>query len=207
MAINRTTNLTNGNDFWDALGHPPLDANDTVNAKGGNDTVFGWDGNDKLFGGTGNDSLFGENGLDQLRGDAGKDTLSGGADYDILRGGAGNDTLNGGDGGDDLYGGTGKDKLTGDTGDDFFFFGKTDSGDKFENKADTILDFNVGEGDAIFLKGAFTFAGNTSGPGEGQYSVWQSSSDHVVTWNNPTDSGFHDVIVKGDDPTGHVFFF
>ena len=207
MAINRTTTLTSGDDVWDALAHPPLDANDTVNAKGGNDTVWGWDGNDKLLGGAGNDSLFGENGVDVLSGAAGNDFLSGGTGKDTLRGGAGADTLNGEDGMDRLFGDKGKDELSGGTGKDSFFFGRTDSGNMFEDKADSILDFNVGEGDKIFLKGSFSFAGDTAGPGDGQYSVWQSGSDHVVTWNNPTDSVYHDVIVKGDDPTGHVFFF
>ena len=119
----------------------------------------------------------------------------------------GNDTLNGGGGGDDLYGGDGRDQLVGGTGDDYFFFGNPDSGDKNLNEADTINDFHVGEGDMIFLQGPFAFAGNTSAPGDGEYSVWNDGANYVVTWNNPTDDDFHDVVVTGDDPTGHVDFF
>lgn len=110
MPITRTTHLTNGNNTWDALNHPPVDANDIVWAKNGNDTVYGWLGNDQLHGENGNDTLFGEAGNDKLWGDAGDDHLWGGDGNDEIRGGSNNDHL---------YGEAGVDKLYGDAGDDF----------------------------------------------------------------------------------------
>jgi Ca2+-binding RTX toxin-like protein len=169
MAINRTTTLTNGNDFWDALQHPPLDANDTVKALKGNDTVFGWDGNDTLKGGKGNDVLYGEKGADKLYGDLDVDTLHGGA------------------------------------GGDKFYFNRADSGNVFDNKADTITDFS--DSDQIYLKGFYSFAGDISGPADGQYGIWKNGSDWMVTWNSAADGVYHDVVVKGADPHGDISFY
>jgi Ca2+-binding RTX toxin-like protein len=99
------------------------------------------------------------------------------------------------------------DKLYGGAGDDYFYFEKTDSGDIFDGKSDTIYDFNQSEGDEIWLKGSYTYAGNTAAPADGQYSVWQKDGDYVVTWNAAGDAGYHDVIVKGDNPLGDVSFY
>ena len=162
---------------------------DTIYGEGGNDYLDGWKGDDTLYGGNGHDTLLGYDG------------------YDKLYGGAGNDTLKGEKGPDDLYGGAGVDKLYGGAGDDYFYFGKTDSGDIFDKKADTIYDFNQSQGDEIWLKGSYTYAGNTSAPADGQYSVWTKDGDYVVTWNAAGDAGYHDVIVKGDNPEGDVSFY
>ena len=75
------------------------------------------------------------------------------------------------------------------------------------SKSDTIYDFNQSEGDEIWLKGSYTYAGNTAAPADGQYSVWTKGGDYVVTWNAAGDAGYHDVIVKGDNPQGDISFY
>jgi Ca2+-binding RTX toxin-like protein len=176
-----------------------------MNSGYGNDTILGWNGNDTLDGWYGNDYLYGENGNDVLMGYYGNDYLSGGAGYDKLYGEADNDKLYGGDYYDDLYGGTGVDQMWGGTGSDYFYFYTGDTGNKFAGKADTISDFT--DSDQIWLKGSYSYAGNTAGPADGQYSVWQSGSDWVVTYNAYNDAGYHDIIVKGDNPLGDISFF
>jgi Ca2+-binding RTX toxin-like protein len=191
---------TKGNDYHDFLTQGnPWSPNDYGFGDDGNDTIYGWTGNDTLDGWNGNDTLYGE---------SGNDTLLGYNGYDKLYGGSGNDYLNGEGGYDDLYGGTGVDKLYGgnDSGAaDYFYFYTGDTGDKFAGKADTIYDFH--DSDQIWLKGSYSYAGNTAGPADGQYSVWQSGSDWVVTYNAFNDAGFHDIIVKGDNPLGDISFF
>jgi Ca2+-binding RTX toxin-like protein len=189
MAINRTTKLDSGDNYFDAKQHPPLDANDKVFARAGNDTVRGWDGNDTLHGQTGQDTLFGEKG---------NDTLYGGGEDDKLFGQQGNDKL---------YGGTGVDRLHGGPGSDKFYFATadTDSADGVVNKADTITDFS--DSDQIYLEGKYFFAGDTDGPGEDEYSIWKNGSDWMVTWNSIYDEYYHDVIVKGADPHGDISFY
>jgi Ca2+-binding RTX toxin-like protein len=185
---------TKGNDFLDAIQYG-----------NSNDSIFGDDGNDVMLGWNGNDYLDGWNGDDTLYGEAGNDVLLGFNGYDKLYGGAGNDTLNGEGTFDDLYGGAGKDTLTGGDGADYFYFGKTDSGDVFANQADTITDFS--DQDQIFLKGNYGFAGNTAAPADGQYGIWQNNGNWTVTWNDFNDNGYHDVTVKGGDPNGDVSFW
>jgi len=199
-----------GNDYLDGW-----KGNDTLYGGNGHDTLLGYNGNDYLDGGIGNDKLYGENGNDTLDGWKGDDTLYGGNGhdtllgydgYDKLYGGAGNDTLKGEKGPDDLYGGAGVDKLYGGAGVDYFYFDKKDSGDIFDGKADTIYDFK--NQDDIYLKGSYKqndSAGST--PGDGEYSIWKNDSNWVVTWNAKNDSGFHDVVVKGDDPHNDIWFY
>lgn len=79
-------------------------------------------------------TLLGERGGDTLRGLAGKDLLIGGIGADKIFGGKGNDVLIGGVGEDTLWGGQGKDV--------FVFLDQTEFGD-------TIVDFDVTEGDRI----------------------------------------------------------
>jgi Ca2+-binding RTX toxin-like protein len=185
---------TKGNDVLDALKYGF--SHDNIFGDEGNDTLYGWDGNDFLDGWKGDDTLHGENG---------NDTLLGYDGYDKLYGGAGNDTLKGEGTFDDLYGGTGVDQLTGGAGADYFYFGKTDSGNVFSGQADTITDFS--DEDQIFLKGNYAFAGNTSAPADGQYGIWQNNGNWMVTWNDFGDSNFHDVTVKGGDPNGDISFW
>jgi len=42
---------------------------------------------------------------------------------------------------------------------------------------------------------------------DGQYGIWKSGSDWVVTYNTTANDGYHDIVVKGADPHGHVAFF
>jgi Ca2+-binding RTX toxin-like protein len=185
---------TKGNDFLDAIQYG--NSNDYIFGDDGNDTLLGWQGNDILDGWNGNDTLYGEQG---------NDTLLGFNGYDKLYGGSGNDSLYGEGTFDDLYGGLGKDTLSGGAGADYFYFDKKDSGDVFASQADTITDFT--EDDQIFLKGNYGFAGADSTPADGQYGVWQNNGNWMVTWNDFNDNSYHDVIVKGADPTGDISFW
>jgi Ca2+-binding RTX toxin-like protein len=165
-------NGANGPNVLDAIGYG--DSNDTIYGKGGNDTLAGYDGYDKLYGGSGNDTLYGEGSYDDLYGGKGVDQLYGDTAYLGVEG-------NDGDGAD------------------YFYFDKKDSGDIYDGKADTIHDFDTQ--DQIWLKGNYTFAGDTEAPSDGQYSIWEKDGDTVVTWNAYNDNGYHDVLVKGDVPT------
>src|SRR5687768_12001494 len=106
----------------------------------------------------------------------------GGDGPDKLYGGSGNDELWGGGYYDDLYGGKGVDQLYGDAsylvasitgpGADYFYFDTKDSGDIFDGKSDTIHDFE--DQDQIFLKGSYSYAGDTFAPSDGEYGIWQN---------------------------------
>ena len=168
-------NGTNGPNVLDAI--ESGDSNDAINGKGGNDTLAGYDGYDKLYGGAGNDTLYGE-------------------------------------GPDDLYGGTGVDKLYGDTaylgvegndgdGADYFYFESKRQRRHLRWQGGYHL--RLQDQDQIWLKGNYTYAGNTAAPADGEYSIWQKGGDYVVTWNAANDSGYHDVIVKGDNPRRRHF--
>ena len=181
-------------DVLDAIGYGKSD--DYMFGDNGNDVLYGWKGNDTLDGWKGNDTLYGEQGNDYLLGYDG---------HDNLYGDSGNDTLKGEKGADDLYGGAGVDKLYGGTGSDYFYFGKADSGDVYDGKADTIYDFS--DHDQIWLKGNYSYAGDDSAPSDGEYGIWQKGDDWVVTWNAHNDSGYHDLVVKGGDPHGDISFY
>ncbi|WP_336487420.1 calcium-binding protein [Methylobacterium nigriterrae] len=191
------------------------DGNDSIYSGNGNDALYGGDGEDVLFGEDGNDTLYGDAGHDVLNGGNGDDQLYGGDgdDYiygldgnDTLYGDAGNDLLVGWTGNDILYGGAGVDSLYGLGGADSFYFDTADTGDVYAGKADTINDFS--DADQIFLKGSYSYdASGTSAPGEGQYSIWQKDGNFVVTYNSPTDKGYHDIVVKYGDPHGDISFY
>lgn len=106
---------------------------------------------------------------------------------------------------DKIHGGKGVDQLYGGTGADEFYFDTADSGDIFATQSDTIHDF--ADEDQIWLKGYYTDAGDTSAPGDGEYGIWQNGGDWVVTWNAYDDDGYHDVIVKGNDPNDDISFY
>jgi hypothetical protein len=164
-------NGTSGDDYLDAY---PSDTDDVMKGKGGNDLLAGYDGDDKLYGGAGKDELWAEGGDDKLYGGNGIDQLYGDTAY---LGVEGND----------------------EDGSDYFYFDTKDSGDIYEGKSDTIHDFE--DQDQIFLKGSYSYAGDTNAPSDGQYGIWENNGDTVVTWNASNDSGYHDVIVKGEAPT------
>jgi hemolysin type calcium-binding protein len=142
------------------------------------DTAYGYGGNDTIYGWKGNDTLYGGKNHDELYGDQHAD---------------------------DLYGGKGKDNLYGGEEDDYFYFELKDTGDKNDNKADTIHDFE--DVDVIWLKGSYDYVEDDSSPEDGQYSIWQDGSDWVVTYNSSSDDVYHDIIVKGDNPLDNIEFF
>jgi Ca2+-binding RTX toxin-like protein len=182
----------------------PTDENDAAFAGKGNDLVVGWNGNDFLSGETGGDILYGGAGDDVLSGGGGHDLLVGEYGLDWLMGGSGDDTLICGDGGDDLYGGTGVDQLYGGSNideSDWFYFYTADAG----VAPDTIHD--LGFLDVIWLEGSYSYAGATSMPGDGQYGIWESGTDWVVTYNSSADSDLHNIVVKGENPFENVYFF
>ncbi|HZO47511.1 MAG TPA: hypothetical protein VFB68_16560 [Xanthobacteraceae bacterium] len=105
------------------------------NGSVGTDTITG--GVNRVRGSNGNDTIFGDGNGNILDGQVGNDTING-------RGG--NDTLNGGDGNDTLTGGADSDLLTGGLNADTFVYANGYG-------ADTITDFNRGQGDKINLAG------------------------------------------------------
>jgi Ca2+-binding RTX toxin-like protein len=95
--------------------------------------------------------------------------------------------LIGGDGNDELTGGGGKDYLYGGAGADSFYFDKNDTGNYFSNAGDIIYDFE--DKDQIYLTGVKS------------YTISSVTGGNLITW---TDGGFHDIFVKGDNPTGDI---
>lgn len=201
-------------------------SNDQSNGGSGNDWILGWDGNDSLNGGPGNDWLKGELGNDTLFGGDGWDWLDGGRGNDTLYGQSGNDTLLGFTANDTLFGGTGHDVLNGEVGADVlwgglgvdnlwggadtsldrFYFATADTGDASLGLHDIIFDFT--EADRIYLQGNYAFnASGTQTPANGQYSISQVVGGWLVTYNAPTDVGYHDILVYGANPTGNVLFY
>jgi hypothetical protein len=164
-------------------------------------TFLGDDGNDFIYGGTGNDTLTGGFGNDHIEGGTGGDVLNGRDDADTLYGGDSNDRLSGGNGVDTLYGGAGG---------DIFEFTSPQTGDYSVGQADEIGDFR--NADTITIRtpsgAAYTYAGSVDNPGENQYGIWWNSSENawMLTWNSSDDSGYHDVIVRGDNPIGDIVF-
>ncbi|MGB7272706.1 MAG: calcium-binding protein [Geitlerinemataceae cyanobacterium] len=125
---------------------------DWIEGNEGNDTLCGGQGNDIVLGGDGNDRLFGDLGDDYLNGNQGEDVLEGKNGNDTLQGGQGNDVLLGGEGNDVLIGDLDRDVLTGGSGADTFIL-RTDTAVNDPLLADTITDFQAGEGDKIGLTG------------------------------------------------------
>src|SRR4051794_31497992 len=154
----------------------------------------------------GDDYIEGTNGNDYLNGLGGKDHIYGGHGNDYCYGDNGNDRVYGGSGNDYIYGGHGTDYLYGGYGADKFYFDTKDTGDVYQGKADTIYDFD--SSDKIYLKGSYSYDSSGShGPTDAQYSIWQSGSEWVVSYNSASDSEHHDIVVKGPDPHNHVYFY
>ena len=123
---------------------------DDINGNQGNDTAHGNAGDDWVVGGKGDDMLFGDAGADIVWGNLGNDTLDGGAGNDQVRGGQGDDVLNGGPGDDFVSGDRGNDTITGGAGADLFHTFQ-------EAGIDRVLDFNLAEGDRVFLDPGTTY--------------------------------------------------
>jgi len=129
--------LTVGTDYTDVAGNMGTAADIAIYV----DTALATVGTSK------NDKLNGSANADNLLGLGGNDAVNGNDGNDWLFGGPGNDQLNGGGGNDWLFGGQQNDKLTGGTGEDTFVFNQAAFGD------DTIMDFHIGEGDKVDLRG------------------------------------------------------
>src|SRR5215204_218420 len=93
-------------------------------------SIEGTPNDDHLKGGEGDDKISGEDGNDTIMGGKGNDMLLGGKGDDGILGDEGNDVLNGGEGVDIMAGGLGNDTFICD-------------------QFDTIIDFNLNEGDKI----------------------------------------------------------
>ena len=152
-----------GNDGQDTVGGG--NGNDLMYGELGNDILWGGDGDDSMYGGTENDELSGGGGGDYMNGGTGNDTLWGSWANDVLDGGSGNDLIGGGSQNDLLYGREGDDTLRGSWGNDTLVGGggddELDAGvgadtfifyDNFGR--DTLTDFNIGEGDRLWIDDA-----------------------------------------------------
>lgn len=145
--------------------------NDTLFGDLGRDVVNGGDGDDVLWGGQGanpdtadgGDTLSGEAGNDFVNGNGGDDVIDGGVGADTLHGGRGDDVVFGGDGDDVIFGNFGDDTLSGGAGADQFHL---NSGGR-----DVITDFNLAQGDRIFLEAGAT------------YTLTQQGADTVIAWS------------------------
>src|SRR5215207_2805915 len=93
-------------------------------------SIEGTPNDDQLKGGERDDKINGEDGNDLIEGGKGDDMLLGGKGDDGILGNEGNDVLNGGEGVDIMAGGLGNDTFICD-------------------QFDTIIDFNLNEGDKI----------------------------------------------------------
>jgi len=157
-----------------------------VSASEGHDVIVNVEG---VLGSTHSDTIRGNSTGNSLGGLGGEDIIYGRGGADYLDGGSGQDRLDGGSGDDVIHGGRGDDDLYGGSGSDTFEFMSDHTGDVFANAADVIWDFDSGA-DAIRLE---------SGT---DYLIWERNNDHVVSWHDS--DGWHDVVVKGDDPTGRI---
>lgn len=202
----------------------------TLTGTGFDDVLTGGAGNDVLAGGAGNDTASYADmsasvtvnltltkaqatgaggsdtltGIENLIGGAGNDVLTGNASVNRLEGGAGNDTFDGG---------AGADRLTGGAGSDTFLFTATSS---TAAAADTITDFNRGEGDRIDLHlidaviggkdNAFTVVSALS-HAAGQLAV-SVSGDHYLVQGDVNGDGLADfgLIVYAATPLGAADF-
>ena len=62
-------------------------------------------------------------------------------------------------------------------------------------------------GTVIWLKGSYSYGGDTHYPAENQYSIFQKDGNTYVSYNSTEDSGYHDILVKGADPHGDIQFW
>src|SRR5215208_6454191 len=121
---------------------------DKISGEDGNDTIMGGEGNDNIKGGKGDDIIYGELGNDTLQGGSGDDKLNGEDGNDLIEGGKGDDMLLGGKADDGILGDEGNDVLNGGEGVDIMAGGL--GNDTFIcDLFDTIIDFNLEEGDKI----------------------------------------------------------
>ncbi len=165
--------------------------NDVINGNQGNDAIAGNAGSDYLLGGRGGDVIDGGDGNDIINGNRGNDTLFGNLGADFIRGGQGDDSINGNAGNDFLIGDLGTDTLTGEEGADIFMLRGDEAATISDvNLADKITDFNLAQGDRIYISDmislsnlTFTASGNDTvirGINSGIYGVVQNAQPNVV---------------------------
>jgi serralysin len=183
----------NGSTGNDSIGLDTGD--DLLDAGEGNDNVSGGEGSDSVFGFDGNDIILGEGGNDSLQGNKGDESTTGGEGNDTVYGGQGNDTLDGGIGDDLIYGDKGSDVLTGGAGTDSFAFGGF-GGDVPQLGLDTLVDFNVAEGDKIRLDKQIFFGSDTARP--------IAASDFQA--GTPDAAGTSAAKIIYDSATGLLYF-
>ncbi len=168
---------------------------------GYDDVLTGSTGANSLWGGAGGDIIDGGDGLDRLYGEDGSDTLYGGVGSDILDGGAGDDFI---------YGGIGNDTLTGGSGADRFVF----LAESFTTplQTDTILDFNVSDGDVLDMSAidanasiagdqAFSRVGSFTGVA-GQATVVFANNQTIIRFDLNGDRATDFQIRLDGDHTG-----
>lgn len=145
------------------------DGDDLIDGGSGHDDLHGNEGFDLIYGGAGDDWAVGGKDDDEVYGEAGDDVVLGNLGDDDLSGGDGDDWVRGGQGDDDILGGTGRDWLSGDRGVDTLTGGA--GADVFhtfgESGEDWVTDFVAGEGDQVYVVGA--------------YNVAQRGADVVIT--------------------------
>ncbi|MEH6442273.1 MAG: VCBS domain-containing protein, partial [Oceanospirillaceae bacterium] len=152
-----------------------------------NERIEGTDNSNTINAGGGNDRVFGELGEDTLNGEAGDDKLYGG------RGG---DILSGGDGDDILFGGLGNDTMSGGLGADIFTFTSDSNG-----QTDTILDFNVIEGDKLDLSDLLDTAQNSANLD--QYLAFEKIGSDTVIHVDDLSGTTLDIKLKDIDLTAN----
>ena len=116
--------------------------------------------------------------IESAKGGIGNDTIKGNSAANYLFGYDGDDTLDGGAGNDQLEGGRGADTLTGGKGADTFIFASP-----LDGKADTILDFNISEGDVLQLDHNIFTALQTGTLAADQFikgKAAQDANDHLL---------------------------
>ncbi len=150
------------------------DGADTLNGGAGDDLLNGGTGVDTVSyagaaggvtvslaiagaqatGGAGTDTLIA---IENLTGSSHDDVLTGTSGNNVIEGGDGADIINAGSGKDVIIGGAGADQLTGGGGADLFVFKALS--DSAPGAADTITDFNHGQGDRLDLSAIDADAG------------------------------------------------
>jgi hypothetical protein len=124
------------------------EGDDEINGEEGDDRISGKEGNDEINGGKDDDVINGDMGNDTLKGGNGNDEISGEGGNDLMAGGKGDDTLLAGDGDEGILGNEGNDVLNGGEGVDIMA-GGTGNDTFICDLFDTIIDFNLEEGDKI----------------------------------------------------------
>lgn len=98
------------------------------------------------------------------------------------------------------FSGLGQTTLYGSTATDIFEFNSNTTGDVYQGQADTVKNFDE-DHDFIAIPDGIVFGGTSNAPSLGEYTVWESGNNYVVTWY---DGNYHDIIVEGDNPMGDI---